>query len=169
MKTGTVMDSVHQINTRCMELIKESEDLPYVDVGIAANTLNNKCKEMLDLFDKSPNAYLLLTDKKRAVEDAAIRLETLMYTWNGTHEETVTLRAFASKLYDDVRAVFYRSTKIPNLTPHDVAMWGAHCKWALQFSIMSKHILFETDNDDDSKIKEITNELKAFYEKYGER
>lgn len=169
MKTGTVMDSVHQINTRCLELIKEAEDLPYVDVGIAANVVSSKCKDMLDLFDKSPDAYQQITDKKRAAEAAGLHLEYLIYAWSGKHEGVVTMRAFARKLYDDVRCVFYRASKMSELKPQDVAMWGTYCKWALKFSVMSKHILFEQDSDDNDMIKEITNALKVFYAKYGEK
>lgn len=169
MKTGTVMDSVHQINTRCMQLIKESEELPYIDIGIAANVLNSKCKDMLDFFDKAPDAQSQLSDKKRAAESAAIRLETLMYQQASKYKEIVAMRTFASKLYDDVRAVFYRATKLPDISGQDVAMWGSYCRWALQFFVMSKHILFEMDQDDEDKVKEITRNLKAFYENYGER
>lgn len=169
MKTGTVMDSVHQINTRCMTLIREAESLPYVDIGIAANLLNTRCKEMLDLFDRSPDAYEQLTDKKKAAESAAIRLETFMYHQANMYENTVAMRVFANKLYNDVRSVFYRATKMDDLKPSEVALWGSYCKWAMQFSLMSKHILFEMDEDDEEKVKEISDALKVFYANYGER
>lgn len=170
MKTGTVMNSVHQINTRCLELIKRAEDLPYIDVGIAANDLSKKCEEMLNVFDKTPDAYDKLVEKKRAAEFSGVRLEYLLNTWTGDYEEVVALRVFADKLYNDTRAIFSRITRDEKTAdPRDAVEWGHRCKWTLQFYEMSKHALFETDEDDDEKIKEITRAIKGFYEVYGER
>ena len=168
MKVNTIQDSVHQINTAGLALIKEADGLQYTDVAIAAVLLNRKLRELLDLFDTSPDAYAELAVKKQEAEAAGIRLQTLMCLQANKHKDIIELRNFAHKLYEDVRVVFTRCTKSKlQVSDRVIAEWGYLCNWALKFDVASKHLVFELDSEDEAKIKEITTALTGFYEKYG--
>ena len=168
MKVTTVTDSVHQINTTGLALIKEADSLPYIDVGIAAKELGDKLKELLNVFDNTPDAYSEISQKKIEAEAAGIRLETLICMQTGSHKDVVELRNFSHRLYEDVRVVFTRCTKSNIRIPDkDIVEWGHYCNWALKLDVASKHLLFELDDDDNAKIQEITGALSIFYERYG--
>lgn len=168
MKIDSVTDSVHQINTEGLALIKEAEELPYIDVGIAAKQLDDKLRELLNIFDKTPDAYQLLSQKKHEAEEAGLRLKTFICLQTGKHKEDIELRNFAHKFYDDVKIVFTRCTKGKvNVPDRTIVQWGHFCNWALKLDVASKHLVFTLDEEDEAKIKEISNALTAFYENYG--
>lgn len=148
-----VVDSVQQIVTECNYMIEQTIDCEYIDVKLQAQGLREKCDKLKELFDNTPEKEREIRMAKASVENSALTLEYYMYARMKLYEERYKFRQFASKMYQDLRCIFLKSSK------EDCVSWGPLVKWALDFNARSQHILFEVDEDDEVMIKRITEKL----------
>lgn len=154
-----VTDSVQQILSECKDMLNETKNCEFVDIYSLSRTLEKQCNELRQVFDFSPDDEQLLKAKKQAVEATAIRLEFYMVTRLGVYEERYKLRQYAKKMYEDCRYITLQLAKDQSINGMTVETWGAWTNWALGFWSRSLHILFETSEDDNRKIKEIVENL----------
>lgn len=160
-----VVNSVQQILTECNSMIEFTKDCEFFDVKSLAKTLEEKCSMLKDLYDNSPDKEHEIAMAKAEVEDVAIRLEFYMDVRMGQYTERRKLRKFANTFYEDIRAICQEVSIHPEkYTKEQVLHWGTEAKWAISFYARSLHIIFETDDDDNTKIQEIVNEVKQFKE-----
>lgn len=154
-----VTDSVQQILSECDDMLKETKNCEFVDIYSLSKTLQQQCNELRQVFDFSPENEQLLAAKKQVVEATAIRLEFYMVTRLGVYEERYKLRKYAEQMYKDCRLITLQLAKDQSIDGMTIDSWGARTNWALAFWSRSLHILFETDDDDNRKIKEIVENL----------
>lgn len=153
-------DSVKQIIDTCNTLINDCKDSECVDVNSLASTLKEECTKLQVMFDEDAGNTTALNIQKNIVEDTAIRLEFFLRVRHNLYEERNKMRDFAAKLYEDTRQATMEVSKKEGTTPAEMVEWGERTKWALKFYARSKHILFETDNEDEVQIRSITIALE---------
>lgn len=154
-----VVNSVKQIVDECNKMLKLANSTEYVDIRSLAKTLEEQCSELSTMFDNEPNNTDGIRKKKFEVEHTATRFEFLLYVRQRDYAERYNLRQFAKRIYDDAR-VRLLTLSSNGGSKEDVAEWSERTKWALKFYERSLHIVFETDDEDESKIKEIIESLK---------
>lgn len=154
-----VVNSVKQIVDECNNMLQLASSTEFIDVRSLAKTLEEQCTELSALFDNEPDNTDSIRRKKSEVEHTATRFEFLLYVRQKDYSDRYNLRQFAKRMYDDTR------TRLLTLSSNggskeDVAEWGDKTKWALKFYERSLHIVFETDEDDEKRIKDIVESLK---------
>lgn len=154
-----VTDSVQQIISECKDMLKETKNCEFVDIYSLSKTLERQCEELRQVFDFSPDDEKALRAKKQAVENTAIRLEFYMVTRLGIYEERYKLRKYAKKMYEDCRLIALQLAKDTSVNQRDVVEWSSRANWALGFWSRSLHIIFDTTEEDDKKIKDIVDNL----------
>lgn len=159
-----VYDSVQQIVETCAEMISNSLDSEFLDVRSLANTLQDECEDLKKIFDDTPADTRLINIKKRIVEDTAIRLEFFLRVRMRLFEDRNKMREFAEKLYQDTKQKTMELSKQSDISPIVLNEWGVRTGWALNFMSRSRHILFNTTNDDELQIRGISIALKRLEE-----
>lgn len=155
-----VTDSVQQILRSCDSMVEEAKDVEFVDIWSLANTLKLQCAELQRIFDESPDNEKLLQAQKQKVESTAIRLEFFMAVRLGVYKDRYNLRQYAKKMYDDCKLITLQMAKDSSIDGITINEWGARTQWALKFYSRSLHVLFDTNDEDDKKIKEIVEGMK---------
>lgn len=156
-----VVNSVQQILEECNSMISQVEDCEFIDVKSLAETLKRECEELKKLYEENPDKERDIRIKKVQVEDIAIKLEFYMYVRLGLYADRYKMRNFASNLYDDTKDICFIVCKSKDENSEQILAWSRRTKWALSFFARSKHILFEVDEDDQKRIRDITENMKA--------
>ena len=164
-----VYNSVQQIIDTCDEMIKFGLDSECVDVHSLSVTLKERCSELKKMFEENPSDTRNINIQKRIVEDTAIRLEFFLRVRMGLYEERNKMRGFAEKLYEDTKQKTIELSKRKEISPVVLNEWGVRTGWALKYLSRSRHILFDTTNEDEIQIRSISIALKRLEEENNER
>ena len=156
-----VTNSVQQILSSCESMMEESKGVEYVDIWSLTYSLKTQTDELKRVFDTEPENEKLLQAKKQIVEATAIRLEFYLAVRLGLYTDRYKMRKYAQKLYQDTRQIAIMISKDESQSGIVVDEWGARTRWALKFYARSQHILFEVDEEDEKKIKEIIDAMNA--------
>lgn len=154
-----VVNSVQQILGECKKMIEQTDGCEYVDIKGLAKSLGEECEVLRQYFELSPEDERNIRNQKQKIERLAIRLEFYMSMRLGLYKDRKKLRDFAGTLYTDCRGitmVLYGS----GADKTNVIEWAANTNWALSFYSRSLHIIFETGEEDEKKIKNITENMK---------
>ena len=162
MKLGTLTNSVIQIKLECDKLFALCDEYPTLEASIARAELKEKVESMVSAYKVEPGNTSKINELKIIVEANAIRLESILASKCEECKNKHLLRSFAKNLYSDMRFVQYNISRDESLSKSDIANKISELKWILIFYQSSKHILFELDEEDENKIKELVELIRTY-------
>ena len=162
------INSVQQVVKECNEMLQLARELNYVDTNILSGDLEERIKDLVNVYDNNPEDKILVTSKKVDVEKAAISLEYFIQARTDSYRDRYALRKFANTLYEDVRIAANRHlcslvetgdvVKSSDNVKH--LQWTDYLSYARTLKVRSLRLIFNTYDEDEEMIKIITKALK---------